>query len=93
MLLIQLVGNSYQSLPLSIEQNTYNCEAHVIENLGYDFVLGRDFLRQNKAVIDMGGHSLRLQKDDPSPIPAPPIVCQVRAQSTYVIPVIPTHAL
>lgn len=26
-------------LPLSFEQNTYNCEACVIGNLGYDFVL------------------------------------------------------
>lgn len=58
----------------------------LLKNLGYDFVLGRDFLRQNNGAINLGGHTLRLQKNDPSPILATPTVCLVRAQSTCVIP-------
>lgn len=73
-------------LPLTIEDTQYNCEAYVIENLGYDFVLGRDFLRQNSALIDLGGGTLRLQTADPPYSPAPDLSCQVRVQSTCVVP-------
>ena len=82
----QLPVQGKVTLPLIIENAQYSCEAHVIENLGYDFVLGRDFLRQNNAVIDLGGDTLRLQKDDS---PSPPVLdstCQVRVQSTCVVP-------
>ena len=54
-------------LAFTIENNKYYCEAHVIESVGYDFVLGRYFQRQNNAVIDLGGSTLRLHKDDISP--------------------------
>ena len=49
-------------------------------------MLGRDFIWQNNGVIDLGGHTLRLQKNDLAPIPATPTVCLVRAQCTCVIP-------
>lgn len=73
-------------LPLTIEDTQYNCEAYVIDNLGYDFVLGRDFLRQNNALTDLGGGTLRLQTDDPPYSPAPDLSCQVGVQSTCVVP-------
>ena len=43
--------------------------------MGYDFVLGRDFLRQNSALIDLGGGTLRLQTADPPYSPAPDLSC------------------
>ena len=74
------------SLPLTIEDTQYNCEAYVIDNLGYDFVLGPDFLRQNNALTDLEGGTLRLQTDDPPYSPAPDLSCQVRSQCTCVVP-------
>ena len=53
---------------------------------GMIFVLGRDFLRQNSALIDVGGGTLRLQTADPPYSPAPDLSCQVRVQSTCVVP-------
>lgn len=73
-------------MPLTIEDTQYNCEAYVIDNLGYDIVLGRDFLRQNNALTDMGGGTLRLQTDDPPYSPAPDLSCQAGVQSTCVVP-------
>ena len=53
---------------------------------GMIFVLGRDFLRQNSALIDLGGGTLRLQTADPPYSPSPDLSCQVRVQSTCVVP-------
>ena len=57
----QLVVLGQVSVPIKIQSNLYECEAHVISNLGYDLVLGRYFLRKTKAVIDLGDNTLRLQ--------------------------------
>ena len=36
----------------------------MISNLGYDLVLGRDFLSKTKAVINLGDNTLCLQQED-----------------------------
>ncbi len=35
-------------------QSSYKCNAYVIAGLGYSVVLGRDFLEQSRAIIDLG---------------------------------------
>ena len=81
----QLAVLGQVSVPIKIQSNLYECEAHVISNLGYDLVLGRDFLRKTKAVINLGDNTLRLQQDDEQATNTAPSYT-VRAVATFVIP-------
>ena len=81
----KLIVMGQVSLPIKIQSNPYECDAHVISNLGYDVVLGRDFLRKTKAVINLGEHTLYLQPSQDTPTPAD-AHHSVKALATYVIP-------
>ena len=41
------------TIPLQIQGREYTCEFHVMQNLTYDVILGRDFLQKNGALIDL----------------------------------------
>ncbi|KAL9960522.1 hypothetical protein ACROYT_G033994 [Oculina patagonica] len=83
---------SGQSLPiegtlkvfLQIAGGTYPCDFHVVKNLSYEAVLGRDFLRAHGAVIDLKNGTLRLDNDPPDT--SSEQTCAVRVWSTCVIP-------
>ena len=81
----QLIVMGQESLPIKIQSNPYECDAHVISNLGYDVVQGRDFLRKTKAVINLGEHTLYLQPSQDTPTPAD-AQHSVKALATHVIP-------
>ena len=66
---------------LGIAGGNYPCEFHVVKNLTYEAVLGRDFLRANEAVIDLKNSTLKLERK-----PGSDMECSVRAWSTCVIP-------
>ena len=81
----QLVVLGQITLPIKIQSTLYECAAHVISDLGYDVVLGRDFLRKMKAVINLGDNTLHLRSTD-DPAPAPDKSYSIRSVSTFVIP-------
>ena len=41
------------TVPLQLQGREYTCEFHVMQNLAYDAILGRDFLQKNGALIDL----------------------------------------
>lgn len=41
------------TIPLQLQGREYTCEFHVMQNLAYDAILGRDFLQMNGALIDL----------------------------------------
>ena len=41
------------TVPLQLQAREYTCEFHVMQNLTYDAILGRDFLQKNGALIDL----------------------------------------
>jgi len=41
------------TIPLQLQAREYTCEFHVMQNLTYDAILGRDFLQKNGALIDL----------------------------------------
>ena len=45
-------------IPLQLQGREYTCEFHVMQNLAYDAILGRDFLQNNGALIDLVGSTL-----------------------------------
>ena len=57
---------------------------YVIDDLGYEAVLGRDFLEENGAVIDFRDRTLQLT--DSTPLECLPTTQVVRAVTTYVKP-------
>ena len=83
---------SGQSLPikgtlkvsLQIAGGTYPCDFHVVRNLSYEAVLGRDFLRAHGAVINLKNSTLHLDNEPPDTLSE--TTCVVRAWSTCVIP-------
>ena len=72
------------NVTLEVAGGTYPCEFHVVKNLSYEAVLGRDFLRANGAVINLGNGTLQL--DDSPPDNPSEETCSARAWSTCVIP-------
>ena len=64
---------------IRLGRTEYRCSAYVISGLSYSVVLGRDFLQQNRAIINMGTHTVEFPGDDvlnfanesspPSPLP------------------------
>ena len=41
------------TIPLQLQGREYICEFHVMQNLAYGAILGRDFLQKNGALIDL----------------------------------------
>ena len=41
------------TIPLQLQGREFPCEFHVMHNLAYDAILGRDFLQNNGALIDL----------------------------------------
>ena len=41
------------TIPLQLQGREYTCEFHIMQNLAYDAILGRDFLQKNGALIDL----------------------------------------
>ena len=72
------------TLPLEIEGRCHSCRMYVIEDLGFEVVLGRGFLEEKGAVINF--HNGTVQLTDEDPVIHEPIVHSVRAVATYVIP-------
>lgn len=73
------------NVTLQIAGGKYPCELQVVQNLTYEAVLGRDFLRANGAVINLRQGTLQLD-DSPVDQLAAGISCPVRVLSTCVIP-------
>ena len=46
------------AIPLQLQGREYTCEFHVMQNLAYDAILGRDFLQKNGALIDLADSTL-----------------------------------
>ena len=55
--------------PLDIANGSYSCTFLVIQDLPYDALLGRDFLRENGAIINLKESTLQLdgKRDEPYP--------------------------
>ena len=41
------------TIPLQLQGGEYTCEFHVMQNLAYDAILGRDFLQKHGTLIDL----------------------------------------
>ena len=46
------------TIPLQLQGREYICEFHVMQHLAYDAILGRDFLQNNGALIDLVDNTL-----------------------------------
>ena len=55
--------------PLDIANGSYSCTFVVVQDLPYDALLGRDFLRENGAIINLKESTLQLdgKRDEPYP--------------------------
>ena len=52
------------SFTVTIGTETYKCNASVVPSLAYTVVLGRDFLHENYAVIDVNGQTVTFAKEN-----------------------------
>lgn len=52
------------TLPLKLSGSTYSCDFQVMWNLSYTAKLGRDFLQENQAVIDLENHSIVFKESE-----------------------------
>ena len=46
------------TIPLQLQGRECTCEFHVMQNLAYGAILGRDFLQKNEALIDLVNSTL-----------------------------------
>ena len=60
-------------VPLSFNGRKFTCQFHVIENMTYNAVLGRDFLLSNGAVINFASGTVSLDKVKPIELTLKPI--------------------
>ena len=44
-------------VPIELNGREFVCDFHVMQNLAYDAILGREFLRQNRALIDLDNNN------------------------------------
>ena len=49
------------TVPLHLSGSQYFCEFHVMQSLAYDAILGRDFLQQNRALIDLDNSTITIK--------------------------------
>ena len=64
------------TVPLHLNGRQYPCEFHVMQNLAYDAILGRDFLQENRALIDLDNSTITIkdsatQRNQARPTTAP----------------------
>lgn len=72
------------TLPLEVNGQLYQCQMYVIDDLDYEAVLGRDFLEEKGAVIELQDRTVQLT--DSTPLECLPTTQVVRAVTTYVKP-------
>ena len=82
-------------VPFTIDDKTYPFDVLIIETIAYDVILGRDFLEQYNAKIDLQHRVLELQLD---PVPfesmetsaiqdrEQPGTCSIHAKSSFILP-------
>ena len=85
-------------LPFTIGSKTFPFEAHVIQDLTSDVILGRNFFQKFCAKIDFDEGMIRFKHgEDPSPFDydplnvdsgdcCPEVVCSVHADTSFTIP-------
>ena len=49
------------TVPLHLDGREYPCDFHVTQNLAFDAILGRNFLQENRALIDLQRSSVTLK--------------------------------
>ena len=72
------------TLPLEVNSQRYQCQMYVIDDLGYEAVLGIDFLEEKGAVIDFRDRTVQLT--DNTSLECLPTTQVVRVVATYIIP-------
>ena len=78
----------FVSFPVFIGKKEYQCDASVVPGLSYDVVLGRDFLHQFSAVIDVKGCFVTFDEINTVYFAVgdvPPFVSEVKVSETHVI--------
>ena len=50
------------AVPIELNGREYACDFHVMQNLAYDAILGRDFLQQNRALIDLDNNNITFKR-------------------------------
>ena len=50
------------TVPLHLNGRQYHCEFHVMQNLAYDAILGRYFLQENGALIDLDNSTITINE-------------------------------
>ena len=50
------------TIPIELNGSDYLCDFHVMQHLAYDAILGRDFLQQNQALIDLSNNKISFQR-------------------------------
>ena len=50
------------TIPIELDGSDYLCDFHVMQHLAYDAILGRDFLQQNQALIDLYNNKISFQR-------------------------------
>ena len=70
---------------ITLGQVSYKCNAYVIAGLSYSVVLGRDFLGQNRAIIDLGAQTVEFFENNVIPSldgKGPSMPASVRCEQT-----------
>ena len=50
------------TVPIKLNGREFVCDFHVMQNLPYDAILGRDFLQQNRALIDLDNNNITFKR-------------------------------
>ena len=50
------------TVPIELNGCEFVCDFHVMQNLAYDAILGRDFLQQNRALIDLDNNNITFKR-------------------------------
>ena len=93
--LLKVIGR--EMLPFAIGSKTFPFEAHVIQDLTYDAILGRNFFEKFCAKTDFDEGMIRFKHgEDPLPFDSDPVtidndccpefVCSVHADTAFTIP-------
>ena len=72
-------------IPVKINGNVYQGLFHVMQNLAHEVIVGRDFLQEHGAVIDLKNSCLTLQ-DRPSKLSTTLTLRNDRVMGTFVLP-------
>ena len=58
------------TVPLNLNGSQYPCTFHVMQSLAYDAILGRDFLQENGALIDLHNGTITIKRTPNQRTPA-----------------------